>query len=139
MSVAFLGKPEIGYGFAITLVGLLSTFALYARLIFPMLPAQYGGGRRSSAVLLLSSKLDPSFTAGQLPQSQDGLRLGPVDLLLETNDTLVVAVERSGIFRPDKPAFALDRKLLQACQFLPSSPNSSVTKASSPAQPTHAP
>ena len=99
-------------------VTLLAFLGLYARYVYPFFPMRYGGGDHPKVELYLQRKLNVPWLSDGIPVSEDGLRIGPVRLLLETDDTFTIT--RAG-GENDLPmasaAYALNKEDVIACEF----------------------
>jgi hypothetical protein len=107
--------------FAIVLIAL--TF--YSVLVYPLIPRDLGGGLKPLVRLRLSQPaLTMPWTSKHIPISANG-QIGPVRLLLETADTVIVAADYVVTTRkplhPDSvgQTIELDRHLVMEVEYLP--------------------
>jgi hypothetical protein len=103
----------------------LLALGLYAAVVFPDIPREYGGGRRATVELVLSEVPSVDWSAAGLEFSGATKRIGPAMLLLDTDHSLVVVRPETWkerrFFRVATSArvLALDRKLVAAVVYLP--------------------
>ena len=115
-------QPRLAYKVALSSVSILSFLFLYSIIVYPYFPIKYGGGSHPKIELFLSEQLNVPWSTYDIPLAGDGLKIGPVRLLLETEDTIVFArsAERDALgFLVSTPAYALSKKNIATCRFIP--------------------
>lgn len=113
-------NPRAAYNVAWATVALLGFLGIYAHAVYPFFPMKYGGGNHPTVELYLKRKLNVSWLSDDIPVSEDGLRIGPVRLLLETDDTFTIT--RAGgeydfSWTPSS-AYALNKEVVIVCEFI---------------------
>lgn len=86
---------------------------LYATIVYPHVPRQYGGGRKPIVHVFMTELPPVNWDALGYPLQRDVRVVGPVLLVLETAGQVVVAPP--GTVR----ALAIDRRLISAVVFAP--------------------
>jgi len=115
-------QPRLAYRVALAMVSMLSFLLIYSLIIYPYVPMKYGGGNHPKVELFLSEPLNIPWSMDGMSLVDNGLRIGPVRLLLETEDTIIVtrSAERDALgFLISTPAYALSKKNIAACRFIP--------------------
>jgi hypothetical protein len=102
----------------------LAVLGLYTTIVFAFIPKGFGGGQKATVQLLLTETGPHSWAPYSVAVSQDGRRIGPVLLLLETPNMLVVKAPELTVAwwhrGPSRlPTLALDRKLISAVVYVP--------------------
>jgi hypothetical protein len=105
---------------------LLMSITFYARVVYPILPRELGGGEKPRVLLLLSEPATKRLlTSEHIPLSEDGKVIGPVRLLLETSEIVAIAADsdQAGLVKSfgfsNAHAIELNRNLVGIVEFLP--------------------
>jgi hypothetical protein len=112
------------------LLQMLLSLILYSIFVFPHLQREFGGGKPPEVELVLSAGTKLPWSADGLPMSNDGLTIGPVLLLMETEKTVVVASVIGpgalfGLIAATSDAFVLNKDVIVAYRYIrPHSPTS---------------
>lgn len=103
----------------------LVALGLYAAVIYPDLPREYGGGRRPTVEIVLSELPPIDWKSAGVGFRPEEKTIGPVMVLLDTPGSLIVIRPETwkdrGFFRFATTArvLSLDRKLVSAVVYLP--------------------
>jgi hypothetical protein len=105
------------------LLQMLVCLAAYSILVFPHLRREFGGGNHPEIELVLSEKTKLPWSTDGLPMSSDGLKIGPVLLLMETDKTVVVASVTDptvlfGLLPATSDAFVLSKDVIVAYRYI---------------------
>lgn len=81
----------VGAGRLAIVLFCLIAIGLYATVVFPAMPQEFGGGMKPSVKIVFASNAKDWANGLGLPVSDDGRSIGPVDLLIETEGYVVVS------------------------------------------------
>jgi hypothetical protein len=91
LSLASFFLPTTPRFFAMNLAAALAMFVFYSAFVFPHFSREFGGGKKSLIEVLLSNPLEVQWSALGISVSENGKKVGPISLLLETDSMYVVA------------------------------------------------
>jgi hypothetical protein len=111
-------------GAIFTVFWCLAVLGLYTTAVFPFIPKGFGGGRKAMVEVLLTDPGPHGWASYKVAVSEDGRRIGPVVLLLETASAFVVKAPEVDVAWWHRgpshlPTVALDRKLVSAIVYVP--------------------
>jgi hypothetical protein len=93
---------------------------------------RYGGGSHPEVELFLSERLKVPWSTDDIPVTADGLKIGPVRLLLETEDAITItrsADKDAPGFLVSSPAYAISKESIVACRFIPRIAEEKISRA----------
>jgi hypothetical protein len=118
----FATEPWVAYRIANAFVMILGLLLLYSEVVYPYFPMRYGGGTHPLVKLFLSERLSVPWSTDDIPVDANGLEIGPMRLILETENTITVvraADKDTGIFMSASPAYTVNKDKIVAYQFFP--------------------
>jgi hypothetical protein len=84
-------RARLAVGFMFLSSGLLLLLAVYAASVFPAVPKGLGGGQKPVVRVLLTEADKADWKTLKIPTAQGGQEIGPVRLILEASDSIVVS------------------------------------------------
>jgi hypothetical protein len=129
-SARLLLGAVLALGMTVAFVVLLGAYATFS---YPYLPKMMGGGRKPFVELMLSSSATKQWDALNIPISPDRMTVGPLVLLFESQQVLVVTQRTARVWpiplELPRPAIALERGRVAAVIYTDAAPPSIIIKA----------
>jgi hypothetical protein len=99
-------------------VSIIAALGLYATQVFPEFPREFGGGQKPLVRLVLPNAAQVPWSAAGISLSANGKEVGPVRLLMETSDSVVVCRDEAHNSSGQASAVVVSRSLVSAILFV---------------------